>query len=198
MPALARSRGLLALIGALILVALASAGSAAAADPQRTPPPSRAPSCADRYPADGPAGVDLQLGCVVNEVVHGYLGLGSEGSGEPARISAWLPSLGGVALGLAGIVLVIREARRRTGRRLASVVATSWWSCPACRSLNAAGTGTCYRCGRTSEAGLTELRTDAEPLMPQSFGRPEGVEPAREPPALRRVPPAEPPPADSA
>jgi len=153
------------------MFASVSAASGATPEPSvtATPPPSHPPTCAERYPADGPAGVDLQLGCVVIELVGAYTG-GAPGSG-PARISAWL---GPIALGVAGVALiasVLWLARRRAGRRFAPVSATSWWTCPACRSLNPTGAPACYACGQAPDPDAPELHYDAEPPAPQSFGR---------------------------
>jgi hypothetical protein len=146
---------------------------AVAADPAATaaPPPSSPATCADRYPADGPAGVDLLLGCIVNEVAQTYLGAGPGSDADPPRISAYRGYIALLAAVLLLMALGVRTVRRRAGRRLASVTPAAWWSCDGCRSLNAAGRTSCYRCGRPWAAGSAELRADAEPLAPQSFGR---------------------------
>jgi hypothetical protein len=69
------------------------------------------------------------------------------------------------------VALILRSILRRAGRRLVGTVPTAWWSCPDCRSLNAAGTARCYSCGRDRDEEALELRTDAEPPAAQSFGR---------------------------
>ncbi|MBF8290572.1 MAG: RanBP2-type protein, partial [Chloroflexi bacterium] len=70
----------------LILAALI-AGPMRAVDP--TPgPTARPPTCADRYPADGPLGIDLMLGCIVNELISGRAS-GAEGAASAPRMSQW-------------------------------------------------------------------------------------------------------------
>lgn len=159
------SHGLGVLAGAVLLLAGAAiAPAVAAADPT-----SRPPTCAERYPADGPAGLDLQLGCIIGELVGAYSSLGSD---APPRVSAWLtPMAVALAIGL-GLLLVVRRLRRAAGRRLAPVAPTGYWSCPACRSLNPAGTSACYRCRRPWDPSAMPIPTDVEPPPPQSFGRP--------------------------
>jgi hypothetical protein len=95
----------------------------AASTPGVTASP-RPPTCAERYPADGPGGVDLQLGCVVNEVVGSYLGLGGAGGSDPPRLSGYLMPIlllaaAVVVVGGAGRVVVVRRlplAQRRGPR----------------------------------------------------------------------------------
>lgn len=149
-----------------------------AVDPSAAPDPgpSRPLTCLDRYPADGPAGVDLLLGCIVNEVTQAYLGAGRASDAEPPGISAYLGQGALLAGVLVLLALALRAIRDRAGRRLAPALPTTWWSCRGCKSLNAAGRTVCYRCGRPQEAGTAELRTDAEPPAPQSFGRRIDVE----------------------
>jgi hypothetical protein len=147
-------------------------GAVAAAEPTATPAPaatSRPPTCAERYPADGPGGVDLQLGCIVNELVAYAGGLGP--SDQPLRLTAYLAPIAAIAAGLVGLVLVVRQLNHRARRRIAPAAPVAWWSCPACRSLNPAGRLTCYRCNRSFESGATEMRTDADTPAPQAFGR---------------------------
>jgi len=72
---------------------------------------------------------------------------------------------------LVALVLVARQLNRRADRWIAPAAPVAWWPCPACRSLNVARRETCYRCGRPLESGTAEMRTDAEPPAPQSFGR---------------------------
>lgn len=125
-------------------------------------------TCVERYPAEGPGGVDLQLGCVVGELVAYVGGLGP--SKNPQRLTSYLVPAAAIAAGVAALVLALRALNRRAARRIASATPVAWWGCPACRSLNAAGRESCYRCGRPFEPGLTEMRTDAEVPAPQSFG----------------------------
>ena len=156
----------------VVLVLVSASATVLAADPIPTSsvaPTSRPATCAERYPAEGPGGVDLQLGCVASELVGYFSGLGP--SDQPQRLTAYLAPIAVVTLGLAAFLLAGRQLHRRASRRIAPATPAAWWSCPACRSLNAAGRETCYRCGRPFEEGATEMRTDAEPPAPQSFGR---------------------------
>jgi len=160
----------LALLAVLVLVA--PSATVLATDPGPTPsaaPTSRPATCAERYPAAGPGGVDLQLGCVASELVGYFSGLGP--SEEPQRLTGYLIPIAVVTVGLAALLLAGRQLHRRAGRRIAPAIPVAWWSCPTCRSLNDAGRETCYRCGRPFEPGATEMRTDAEQPAPQSFGR---------------------------
>jgi hypothetical protein len=179
-------------LGTAVLLAAAMVRATIAADPSPSPPPTpQAPTCAERYPADGPAGVDLLLGCVVSELVRyaGGLGGGLEPVGEPPRLSQYLVPIAIIVTAIVAVVLVVRVARRDAGRRLAPAAPVAWWSCPACRSLNAAGRRKCYRCGHAVEVSATELRVDAEPLAPQSFGRRIDVETSDRPPEPPEPPP---------
>lgn len=154
------------LLGAALL--LAAPAGALATDP--TPDPGatpRPPTCAERFPEEGPAGVDLRLGCIVGEVVGLYT---TADEAPPAPLSTYVIAL--AMLVGAGLVLTLLAGRmlaRRAGRRLAPVLAGEWWVCARCHSVNAAGAAHCYSCGATPPEGPM-LRTDAEPLMPQSFG----------------------------
>ena len=155
-----------------VLVAVATAAEPAtgpAPSPSADPTPTAPPDCSERYPDPGPAGLDLRLGCIVSQVVGAYTG-SADPSAEP-RISDWLRPLGIVLAGVVVLAVAALHVRGRVGRRLVASAPTAWWSCPACRSVNAAGTEACYRCGRGWEAEALELRTDAEPPAPQSFGR---------------------------
>ena len=165
-----RGAARLALLAVLVLVA--PSATVVAANPSPTPsatPTSRPATCAERYPAEGPGGVDLQLGCVASELVGYFGGLGP--SDAPQRLTGYLIPIAVVTVGLAALLLAGRQLHRRASRRIAPATPVAWWSCPACRSLNAAGRETCYRCGRPFEEGATQMRTDAEPPAPQSFGR---------------------------
>ena len=131
----------LATAGAALLLLAGRVAPAAAADPAATRPP----TCAERYPADGPAGIDLRVACALGEVV----GLAT-GAGEPADPAAAAAGLRTIGAGLA-VVLVLavawRLASRRAGRALAPAAMTGAWSCAACRSVNLASASRCYACG---------------------------------------------------
>jgi len=146
-----------------------AARSTAAADPTAEPgPPSAAgPTCAERYPGEGPAGVDLRLGCVIGELVGHYTGADAE-TVTPASTYA-LVTLAVIVGGGIAIWLVLRVARDAAGRRLAPVQPGEWWLCGSCRSVNGAGVEHCYSCGATRPDGPT-LHTDEAPTTTQSFG----------------------------
>ena len=153
-----------------LLVAILTAPAVALATDPTSAPVVGAPTCAERFPAEGPAGVDLRLGCIVSELV----GLYSPGQASaPPTISTYALVLIGIAL--AGGVLALAGTRllaRRAGQALAPVMPDAWWQCPACRSVNAAGATRCYSCGspRPADVGVI-LATDETPGTPQSFGR---------------------------
>ena len=153
---------------AITLLLVAPAG-AIAGDPS-TPPEARPPTCAERFPEEGPAGVDLRLGCIVSEVV----GLYTPGQASaPPTISTYALALIAIGLGVAGVaMLATRLLARRAGAALAPVTPDSWWQCPTCRSVNGAGVTRCYSCGspRPADVGVI-LETDDSPGTPQSFGR---------------------------
>ena len=136
-----------------------------AADPTPSPRP---PTCAERFPDEGPGGVDLRLGCIVSELV----GLYSAGqAGPPPTLSTYAIGLvTAVALIVGASLLAVRFLASRAASRLAPVVPTEWWLCPGCRSVNAARATRCYRCGSPPAGGPT-LPTDDTPATPQSFGR---------------------------
>lgn len=166
MAALATRIARLLLAVALLLAAPAGA---VAADPSAAPE-ARPPTCAERFPEEGPAGVDLRLGCVVSDVV----GLYTPGQASaPPTISTYALALVGMVLSVAGLgVLATRLLARRAGEALAPVMPDAWWQCPTCRSVNGAGVTRCYSCGspRPADAGVI-LETDDSPGTPQSFGR---------------------------
>lgn len=151
----------LALIGA---VATAAPAWVAAADPTQPPPG----TCGDRYPADGPAGVDLQLGCMAAELVAHYTGRSAPVEATP--LSGYVPQLTLIAVGIAGLIVASLVARRRLGRRLAPVMPDEWWSCAACHSVNAVTIGSCYRCGALRSPDAVTMQTVANPETPQAFG----------------------------
>jgi hypothetical protein len=171
--ALLRVRRVAALrqLAAVLLVAgfLAAPVGALAAEPSAPPVP-RPPTCAERFPEEGPAGVDLRLGCIVSEIVGVYA---PGQASAPPTISTYAIVLLGIALGVAALAgLATRLLARRAGRALAPVTPDAWWQCPRCRSVNAAGAGRCYSCGaaRPEDVGAM-LMTDDDPGTPQSFGR---------------------------
>jgi hypothetical protein len=133
-----------------------------------SPVPAATPTCAERYPDPGPAGIDLRLGCIVNLLVA--TATGGQATGPP-RISEWLATIGAAVLAFALLVLGARRISRSAGRRLASVEPEAWWSCPSCRSLNASGSMACYRCGRPWDATIPLLEPDPDSLGRQATGR---------------------------
>jgi hypothetical protein len=163
------------------------AGSAAVGDPSHDPTPAASPgnqspgsqaapseapaaspNCAERYPDPGPAGIDLRLGCIVSALIGATAGADPS---TPPRISAWLGPLGAILLAILLLVMVARRVRRSAGRRLASVEPAAWWSCPACRSLNAEGSAACYRCGHPWDPTIPILTPSPEGLADQAIGR---------------------------
>lgn len=156
-------------------LAVPAAAPASAADPSPSPQPSaQRPSCAERYPANGPGGVDLQLGCVVAEIVGGSTSLGP--SKDPERMSTWLLRLGAFAAGLLLLVLAVRALDRRLNARMAPAAPASWWSCPRCRSLNDDHATRCYACGEAwSEAALTIDGPTGRPRDPDAEPPATGV-----------------------
>ncbi len=144
----------------------ALAGPTSAADPSPSPTPHR-PTCAERYPEDGPAGIDLRLGCIARELVGLYAG---EPTDEPARISAYLGPLAAVVVGALVVLWLARSVARRTARTLAPVLPGSWWLCDACRSVNGAGIARCYSCGAPWTPTAAVVPTDEHPEMVQRFG----------------------------
>lgn len=163
-PGLAAPRGLArSVLGFVLFVVLAaSTGSihAVAAASPSADPTQRPLTCAERYPDEGPAGLDLRLACIVTELVGAYTEPGD--ATTPPRVSDWLRPIGIVLALIILIWLVIRTATRRAAARLAPVVPASWWSCPACRSLNPTGTTACYRCREPWTPDL-EVMTPADP-----------------------------------
>lgn len=127
------------------VVALAAPEAVSAQEPSATPEPRRPPTCAERFPAEGPAGVDLRLGCIVSELVGLYT---TSSSGEPPTLSTYVVTLAlGVAAGLLLLAVGMRWLKRRVSQRLAPVLPAAWWICPACRSVNPERVAGCYRCG---------------------------------------------------
>ena len=159
----------LAIIAASLLATCAPAG-ALGADPTTNPGAVARPTCAERYPEEGPAGIDLRLGCIIGEVVGQYGGSVSPSGATPASTYG-LVVLGVLVAGFVAIWLLARLLRRSAGRRLAPVRPDEWWLCGSCRSVNGAGVVHCYSCGATrpADTGPT-LRTDEAPTTSQSFG----------------------------
>lgn len=155
-------------IGVVLLAALAAPAATLAADPTPDPGASaRPPTCSERFAEEGPAGVDLRLGCIVSEVV----GLYTAGqAGAPPPLSSYAIALALLVLGVVVLAVVAgRFIGRQAGERLAPVLADEWWVCASCRSVNGAGIARCYSCGSSRPDGPT-LRTDTAPATPQSFG----------------------------
>jgi hypothetical protein len=153
-----------ALAAALFLTATVSRAADPTPDPAAT---QRPPTCAERYPAEGPAGVDLRLGCIVGEVVGLYV----PGQSEPPPPLSTYAILVGVVVAAAVLLAWIggRLLARRAGRRLAPVMPDTWWVCDRCRSVNDAGVARCYACGGPRGDGPM-MRTDEVPSTPQGFG----------------------------
>lgn len=167
--ALRRDLRRIALAAALALSSLATTTAALAADPTADPVPTQRPptTCAERFPAEGPAGVDLRLGCIVGEVVGLYV----PGQSTPPPPLSTYAILVGIVVG-AGLLLVWivgRLVARRAGRRLAPVLPDEWWVCATCKSVNGSAASRCYSCGGSRPDGPA-LRTDDRPSTPQSFG----------------------------
>ena len=157
------------LIGALVLIAVCVLAPAVwAADPTPSPDGDRPRTCAERFPEEGPAGVDLKLGCIVGQVVGLY---STAATSKPAPLSTYAIVIGVlVACGLAAVWLVGRLVSRKAGERMAPVLAGEWWVCAKCRSVNGAGVTRCYSCGSPPPDGPM-MRTSDDPGTPQSFGR---------------------------
>ena len=130
-----------------------------AAEPVMPAPTPTPISCSDRYPATGPAGLDLQLGCTIGRLTGQYIG---GGSGEAPPLTTYVAPLAAVLGGLLLVALALRIVRRNAGRRLA-VAPTSWWSCPSCRSVNRDGAARCYACGTPWSPAATSLAAPALP-----------------------------------
>lgn len=162
---MARPRIVTALLLAVTLNTAAIALTLAA-DPTAPPAPA-APTCAERFPESGPAGVDLRLGCIVGEVV----GLYTAGQTElPAPLSSYAIGVAlAIVAGLALLWLTGRLLARRAGQRLAPVVPSEWWVCGTCHSVNGAGKARCYACGAPPTGGPS-LATEEQPGITQSFG----------------------------
>ncbi len=151
----------------LLVPLVASPSTARGAEPSSAPAPVR-PSCNELYPEEGPAGVDLRLGCLVDRLLSHYTG--REASAEPAALSAYLPTIAAIVAGVGGLVAVAALGWRRLDRRLAPVMPAAWWACPTCRSVNGAGTVRCYACGAPAPTVAEVMTTADHPEMRQAFG----------------------------
>jgi hypothetical protein len=141
-----------------VAIAALPIGSATAQEASPSPTP-RPPTCAERFPAEGPAGVDLRLGCIVSEIVGLYT---TSSQAEPPTLSAYaVMVLAGIGVGVVLVGHALRLLRRSASRRLASVTPGEWWICPACASINALGTSRCYACGGPPGDGPTLPTGDA-------------------------------------
>jgi hypothetical protein len=149
-------RGRALLVPCLVAATVSFTGLVEAADP--TPPPGT-PTCFERFSPDGPAGLDLRLTCLANELVGTFTNLGDP-AGPP--IALVVTTLGAIVVGLIVVVVAWRLIRRQAGRRLASVTPAAWWVCPSCRSLNAPSVAACYACGTpwTLEAAVAPTAPD--------------------------------------
>jgi hypothetical protein len=127
----------------------------------------QAPTCGDRFPAEGPAGVDLRLGCIIGELVGLYTASDRE---DPPTLSAYVIALAvGLVLGLALVAAALRLLARRASRRLAPVTPSEWWVCPSCSSVNGTAASRCYACGGPPGDGPT-MTTDPDPVTAQQLG----------------------------
>ena len=151
------------LVASALWLAIAVAAPVAADDPTPTPHP---PTCAERYPNEGPAGIDLRLGCIAAELVGHYTGA----TGEPVKISTYLAPLLVLTGGLALLVVAIRIVRGRAGRRLAPAAPSEWWLCLSCRSVNDPARPACYSCGRPWTPDAPVVPTAERPETVQRFG----------------------------
>lgn len=158
----------------LATAVLLSVGSRAglAADPgtagSETPRPA---TCAERFPAEGPAGVDLRLGCVVSEVIGLWR---PDQSTRPPTLSTYAIFTGILVVAIAGLGMIsVRLFARRAGARLAPTTPDAWWVCPTCRSVNGLTASRCYNCATAQpDAGAAAvMETRDDPLTPQTFGR---------------------------
>ena len=175
-PLIARTLGRAAVAAAVALTLLVGGGlaipdPAVGQEATTEPVATRAPTCSDRFPAEGPAGVDLRLGCIVSELVGLYT---ASNRGEPPRLSAYVLVLaGGIAAGALLVALALRLLARRASRRLAPVTPAEWWVCPECHSVNATSASRCYACGSPPGDGPTmptEGRDEPRPPMGRAPG----------------------------
>jgi hypothetical protein len=162
-----RARIAAIVLGAVAVLALPA--GLAAADPSAPPEPRR-PTCAERFPEEGPAGVDLRLGCIVSELVGLYTP--GQASAPPAVSTYAIGAAAAIAALVLAVAVATRLLARRAGQALAPVTPDAWWQCPTCRSVNGVGATRCYSCGSQRPADVTlMLATEESPGTPQSFGR---------------------------
>ena len=156
-------------VGLVLVPLLLSATTTLGADPTPAPvvDPNRPPTCAERFPDAGPAGVDLRLGCIVGSVVGVYT-TAQAAMATPLSSYAIMLALV-VGAGIVAVWLVGRLLARRAGERLAPVMPGEWWVCGSCKSVNGAQAGRCYSCGTGRPDGPT-MSTDTHPAISQSFG----------------------------
>jgi hypothetical protein len=150
---------------AVAVASIALGPAAMAQDGSPIPVPTRGLTCSERFPAEGPAGVDLRLGCIVSELVGLYTASSRD---EPPTLSAYVIGLAaGIAAAALAAALALRIVARRASRRLAPVLPSEWWVCPGCHSVNPMTASRCYACGSPPGVG---------PTMPTEMGsqRPTG------------------------
>jgi hypothetical protein len=151
-----------------LLLVLGAPATTIGGDPAPTPRP---PTCAERYPAEGPAGVDLRLGCIVSEVIGLWR---PEQASAPPTLSAYAITLAVLVTALVGLgILGARLLGRRAGERLAPTTPEAWWVCGTCHSLNGLSAARCYNCAapRPEDVASALMPTSDQPSTPQSFGR---------------------------
>ena len=145
----------------LIVLVVALAPPVSAADPSPTPSPTKDPrTCVQRYPIDGPGGVNLQIACTVVELVASDAKSDVKAEAQ-ARIASGVGPV--VVLVSAAVVawIAVQWMSRRTGARLAPTQPAGGWSCTHCRSLTAIGITNCYRCGQPWTADALEIPATA-------------------------------------
>jgi hypothetical protein len=154
-------------IGTAIAVATVAPSVAAAGGSSDPEPSAGPPTCAERFPDPGPAGVDLRLGCIVSEVLGLYT---SRDPTRPPPLSTYaIVTIGGLAAAALIGAMALRLLGRRTARRLAPATPDAWWVCDRCHSVNGAGVTRCYACGAPPPGGPL-MTTAARPETPQQFG----------------------------
>lgn len=136
-----------------------------AADPSPAPTP-HAATCAERYPGEGPAQVDLRLGCIANELVGHY----TRGGGDPAPISSYLGQLVALVGGFVLLFLAARFVLGRASKRMAPASPGAYWLCPSCRSVNDPTRAACYACAQPWTPDAAIVPTAEHPEMVQRFG----------------------------
>lgn len=108
--------------------------------------PTADPRCADER-ASAAAGIDLALICTANQVVGAYTGRPDATKAVGAPDGSAIAAAAVAVLALVGLVVAaITVVRRRAERRRAPAAPDEWWTCPACKSVNAGGMPRCYAC----------------------------------------------------